>query len=81
VALADVWDALTSDRSYRPGLTPPVALAHIVSGRGTHFDPVIVDAFVSLAADWGYHVAAVEADPEEGWRAAETCHDTTVSSA
>ena len=81
VAVADVWDALTSDRSYRPGLAPEMALAHIISGRGSHFDPVMVDAFVSLAADWGYQATTGGADPQEGWRAAETCHDSMASTA
>lgn len=49
VALADVFDALSSDRPYRAAWPPERVLAEIVAGRGTHFDPRIVDAF--LAAD------------------------------
>jgi len=75
-AVADVWDALTSDRSYRPGLDPADALAHIVAGRGTHFDPRAVDAMVVLAADWGYAADDDDqGDGEEAWLAIETCHD------
>jgi hypothetical protein len=74
VAVADVWDALTSDRSYRLGLDPDVALAHIVAGRGSHFDPDVVDAFVGLAADWGYSPER-GGDAEAAWAAAETCHE------
>jgi HD-GYP domain-containing protein (c-di-GMP phosphodiesterase class II) len=80
VAVADVWDALTSDRSYRPGFTPQRALGHIVSGSGTHFDPRIVEAFLGLAADWGY-TAALVGDSAEIWLAAETCHDVLTSRA
>jgi HD-GYP domain-containing protein (c-di-GMP phosphodiesterase class II) len=80
VAIADVWDAMTSDRSYRRGFTPQVALGHIVSGRGTHFDPRLVDAFLGLAADWGYHPTNV-GDSAEAWLAAETCHDALASKA
>jgi HD-GYP domain-containing protein (c-di-GMP phosphodiesterase class II) len=80
-AIADVWDALTSDRSYRVGLAPQVALAHIVAGRGTHFDPSLIDAMVSLAADWGYAADTAPGDPEEAWRAAETCHEVSASRA
>ena len=74
-AVADVWDALTSDRSYRKGLEPRVALAHIAAGRGSHFDPKVVDAMLSLAADWGYGMGADDGDPDEAWLAAETCHE------
>jgi len=74
VAVADVWDALTSDRSYRPGWPPAEALAHLRAGAGTHFDEVVVDAFLSLAADWGY-VSGGDGDAAEAWRAGETCHE------
>jgi HD-GYP domain-containing protein (c-di-GMP phosphodiesterase class II) len=80
VAVADVWDAMTSDRSYRLGYPPEVALGHIISGRGTHFDPRLVDAFVALAADWGYRPTVV-GDSAEAWLAAETCHDALASTA
>jgi putative two-component system response regulator len=79
VALADVWDALTSDRSYRPGFAPRVALAHIAAGRGSHFAPPLVDAFLALAADWGYQMESVEGNDDEGWRAAETCHEVVMN--
>jgi HD-GYP domain-containing protein (c-di-GMP phosphodiesterase class II) len=75
VAVADVWDALTSDRSYRPGLAPEAALAHIAAGRGTHFDPELVDAFLGLTADWGYVPLTDEGDAYQGWQAAESCHE------
>ena len=47
-AVADVYDALTSQRPYRAGLPPERALAIIAAGRGTHFDPAIADAFMDL---------------------------------
>jgi putative two-component system response regulator len=47
VAVADVFDALTSDRVYRPRLELGDALDIIKSGRATHFDPNVVDAFLS----------------------------------
>jgi HD-GYP domain-containing protein (c-di-GMP phosphodiesterase class II) len=43
-AVADVFDALTSDRPYRPALALDEALAIMHAGRGTQFDPEIVDA-------------------------------------
>ena len=42
-AVADVFDALLSDRGYRPALTLDEAVAVMREGRGTHFDPRIVD--------------------------------------
>jgi putative nucleotidyltransferase with HDIG domain len=47
-AVVDVWDALTSDRPYRPALSPDDALAYIRAETGTHFDPQVVTAFVEL---------------------------------
>ena len=46
VAVADVFDALTSDRPYRRRLSLEDAIAMIRAGRGTQFDPEIVDSFV-----------------------------------
>jgi putative two-component system response regulator len=46
VAVADVFDALTSDRPYRRALSAADARAHLAAGRGTAFDPQVVDAFV-----------------------------------
>jgi len=45
VALADVYDALTSARTYKGPLSHEEAVKIILSERGTHFDPDIVDAF------------------------------------
>lgn len=47
VAVADTFDALTSNRPYRKGLPPEVAIAEIEKGRGTQFDPVCADALIS----------------------------------
>jgi HD-GYP domain-containing protein (c-di-GMP phosphodiesterase class II) len=44
-AVADVWDALTSDRAYRPAWSAQRALDHIVAGAGSQFDPDCVEAF------------------------------------
>lgn len=46
VALADVYDALTNDRPYRAAWSPARVEAEIAAGRGTHFDPRVVDAFL-----------------------------------
>jgi HD-GYP domain-containing protein (c-di-GMP phosphodiesterase class II) len=44
VAVADAFDALTTERAYRAALTPPEALAEIRSRAGTQFDPAVVGA-------------------------------------
>jgi len=46
-AVVDVWDALTSDRPYRPAWTEEKALEYIREQAGLHFDPDIVDAFLA----------------------------------
>jgi HD-GYP domain-containing protein (c-di-GMP phosphodiesterase class II) len=45
-ALVDVWDALRSDRPYRPAWTNAEALAYIRAGAGTLFDPEVVACFL-----------------------------------
>ncbi|MDQ6721719.1 MAG: HD-GYP domain-containing protein [Candidatus Dormibacteraeota bacterium] len=45
IAVADSWDAMTSSRPYRVALDPEVALAELFRGRGTQWDPEVVDAF------------------------------------
>ncbi len=48
MALADVYDALTHQRCYKPAMTHEEAMAIILAGKGTHFDPYLVDLFVEL---------------------------------
>ncbi len=47
VALADVYDALTSKRVYKPAFAPDIARSMIVGESGKHFDPALVEAFVA----------------------------------
>lgn len=49
IAVVDVYDALSHSRSYRASLSHQEAVAEIAAGRGTHFDPDVVDAFLSVA--------------------------------
>ena len=65
-ALADVYDALTSKRPYKDAM-PHAQAAHIIrEGRGSQFDPAIVDAFFrreaefSMAAEGADDTAAIE---------------------
>ena len=48
MALADVYDALISKRVYKPPFPHEKAVSIITEGRGTHFDPDMVDAFLVL---------------------------------
>jgi HD-GYP domain-containing protein (c-di-GMP phosphodiesterase class II) len=45
VGLADAWDAMTTDRPYRPALSVDAAAAEVRRCRGTQFSPAVVDAF------------------------------------
>jgi len=47
-AVADVYDAMTSDRPYRPALTAQEAIEYIRSQSGKHFDPQSVEAFLAI---------------------------------
>jgi putative two-component system response regulator len=49
-ALADVYDALTSERCYKAAYSHDKSRAIIVEGRGTHFDPRLVDALLAQEA-------------------------------
>lgn len=48
VAIADAYDAMISDRPYRPALSIAAAREELRRGRGTHFDPELVDAFLAM---------------------------------
>lgn len=48
MALADVYDALISRRVYKPGFPHEQAVEIILAGKGTHFDPDIVEAFLEI---------------------------------
>lgn len=45
-AVADVWDAVTSDRSYRKAWSREKAMNYIRESNGLHFDPKVVDVFL-----------------------------------
>ena len=48
VAVADAYDAMRSDRIYRKGLPLDVIRGELLRGRGTQFDPQLLDAFLKL---------------------------------
>jgi len=51
VAIADVFDALTSERPYKNAWTVEASLDYIRENRGTHFDPAIVDLFLRVVPE------------------------------
>lgn len=58
VAVADVFDALTSDRAYKPAWPVADALAEIERGAGTQFDPDVVHALITVSKEPGFGRAA-----------------------
>jgi len=48
MAVADVYDALTCERVYKSGMPHDKATAILREGRGTHFDPVVLDVFIEI---------------------------------
>jgi len=66
MAIADVYDALTSKRVYKDSIPPEKAFDIIVEGRGTHFDPDIIDIVINIKDDFITYVneAKKEKDAE-----------------
>ncbi len=64
MAVADVYDALISQRSYRPAFTHETAVELIRQGRGEHFDPDVVDAM--LAIEDKFKTIALQFPPNPG---------------
>jgi putative two-component system response regulator len=61
MAIADVYDALVSERPYKKAFTHEQAVNIIKSDSGEHFDPAIVKAFLSVSDDfWVQSVEAIE---------------------
>jgi diguanylate cyclase (GGDEF)-like protein/putative nucleotidyltransferase with HDIG domain len=70
VCLADFFDAVTSDRPYHRAMSTDEAFEMVRAGRGTHFDPTVVDTFFAIYDSVREEIAAVNAmeegeDPDE----------------
>ena len=52
MAIADVYDALIAERSYKKAFSHEEARATIIEGSGTHFDPVLIDVFQKVEAEF-----------------------------
>ncbi len=64
MAVADVYDALVNRRIYKPPFSHEDAVKLITEGRGTHFDPDVVDAFLELADEF-HRIALKFAEEDE----------------
>lgn len=51
IAVADTWDAMTSNRAYRKAMDIQLAMEQIERGKGSQFDPRIADEFLNLLAE------------------------------
>jgi putative two-component system response regulator len=52
MAVADVYDALRSNRPYKTAFTHAAGCALILDGAGRHFDPVVIAAFRAVEAEF-----------------------------
>jgi putative two-component system response regulator len=52
MAIADVYDALISERPYKKAFTHEEAVRIISEGRGTQFDPLLTDLFVDIEGEF-----------------------------
>jgi hypothetical protein len=53
IAVADGFDAMTSDRPYRRGMSPVQAATRLLEGRGSQWDPAVVDALLQALPSMG----------------------------
>lgn len=74
VAIADVFDALTSPRAYRTQLSPAEALKYVIDGQGTNFDPDLVKVFFRTTGVYPVGTAVYFNTGETG-----VVHDTNES--
>ena len=65
MALADVYDALVTRRVYKGAINEPDAIQIILDGRGSHFDPEVVDAFLAVKDQFSAICARFSDAPEE----------------
>jgi putative nucleotidyltransferase with HDIG domain len=64
LAVVDCFDALTSDRPYRPRLNDEEAIQIIVQRRGTTYDPLVVDTFVAVKDQLAHSLVTSESSVE-----------------
>ncbi len=59
IAVCGAYDALRSERSYRPARPPEAALREIEAGAGTVYDPGVAQAFVQMMRRWEHRLVTV----------------------
>ncbi|GHU98645.1 phosphohydrolase [Spirochaetia bacterium] len=52
VSIADVYDALRMERSYKPAYNHEVTVEKMMEGRGTQFDPALLDVFLAISSEF-----------------------------
>jgi putative two-component system response regulator len=62
MAVADVYDALISPRPYKDSFPHEKAVSIIKEGKGAHFDPILVDVFMSIAEEFKLLYKTVQGD-------------------
>jgi cyclic di-GMP phosphodiesterase len=66
-AVADAYDAIRSDRPYRAGQSHEIACEEIAANSGSHFDPKVVNAFLSIRKDeWEAIRRSAQTDADDG---------------
>ncbi|MCG2585260.1 two-component system response regulator [Massilia sp. TS11] len=80
MAVADVYDALISRRVYKDGMSHEQAVAIMRAGRGSHFDPDILDAFLAIQ-DQFVAIAQRYADSDHDMARARSKHETFTGTA
>lgn len=51
IAVSDTYDAMTTDRAYRKGVSPQEAVEELISLKGTFYDEMVVDTFIQVLKD------------------------------
>jgi HD-GYP domain-containing protein (c-di-GMP phosphodiesterase class II) len=76
IAVADAFDSMTSDRAYRGARPVEVAVEELRKGAGTHFDPIMVEAFMrALEREPWQPPPRVDPPPAEGADTLTKDHD------
>ncbi|MBK5930417.1 hypothetical protein [Halochromatium salexigens] len=78
MALGDVYDALISRRVYKPPFSHRRAVEIIQEGRGGHFDPQVVDAFIACQEDLR-QIALAHANHQDELEALEQTDDRRLT--
>ncbi|MGH9967508.1 MAG: diguanylate cyclase [Pyrinomonadaceae bacterium] len=59
ISVVDCFDSVREDRPFRRGMTRDEAIALLLRGSGTHFDPVVIDLFIKHLPEFEVQIAAV----------------------